>query len=345
MKLKETILVTGGLGYIGSHTVVELINNGFEVIVIDDLSNSRKSIKEEIEKITNSSFKLYDFSIGDKEKLEKVFSTHSISSVVHLAAYLLVNESVNNPLKYYRNNITNLVTVLDVMSLFSVNKIVFSSSCTVYGDLIKLPLTEDSEITTTSSPYGRTKIMGEQILKDQSNTNEGINVISLRYFNPVGAHDSGLIGEKPNQMSTHLFPLISKVYSGEIKEFSIFGDDYDTKDGTAVRDYIHVMDIAEAHVLALKRLTEDKNDNNYESYNLGKGRGYSVKEILNQFEEVLKKKINYKIVPKRSGDLPEVWADISLASKKLKWNPKRSLKEMIESSYIWESKCNNQSNS
>lgn len=316
-----SILITGGLGFIGSHTVVELLNDGYEIIIVDNLSNSSIDVKDKIRKITNKNFEFYDLDICDSYKLDQVFDHHNITTVIHFAAFKAVGESVSNPLKYYHNNISGLITLLRAMEKHGVKNIIYSSSATVYGNPTSLPLSEQSPLSTIN-PYGTTKLMGEMILSDIKN----INVTILRYFNPVGAHKSGLIGEKPVGVPNNLFPYILDVISEKLSGLKIFGSDYDTLDGTPVRDYIHVVDLAKGHVKALKSL------NGLKIYNLGTGRGYSVLEIVNAFNNVLTEPIKYELVGRRDGDSPSVYADSSLAHKELGWSCQCGLDEMISDS-------------
>jgi UDP-glucose 4-epimerase len=336
MHNKKTILVTGGLGYIGSHTVVELIENGYEVLIIDDLSNSRRDVLSNIKKITGVEPLFYCLSLLEKNKVSDVFENHNIDAVIHFAAHLFVGESVEKPLKYYTNNLVSLLNLLEIMKISSVKNLVFSSSCTVYGEPDLLPISEKSPIKEASSPYGTTKVMGEKIIKDICELEQNTNAIALRYFNPVGAHDSALIGEFPKGTPKHLFPIISKVLKGQTHELKVFGDDYNTKDGTAVRDYIHVVDLAKAHIKALERLESKKMIKKFESFNIGTGTGYSVLEIVNSFEEVTKQKIKYSIVERREGDIAEIWADSLLAKEQLGWESTKTLKDMISSAFNWE---------
>lgn len=333
---KNKILVTGGLGYIGSHTVVELIEEGYDVVIIDNLSNSRIEILDRIYTITKVKPTFYPVDLTESDKLDHIFKTEKFDAVIHFAAYLLVDESVDKPLTYYRNNLFSLLNVVHYMSKYSVKNLVFSSSCTVYGNPSVLPVDENSPIQESPSPYGNTKIMGEKILRDTCELEGKINTISLRYFNPVGAHKSALIGEIPKNKPSHLFPIISKVVCKELNSFKVFGNDYNTEDGTAIRDYIHVTDLAKAHISALSRLILGNNEKKYEYYNIGSGNGYSVLEIIKQFENIANQKLGYEIVARREGDVAKIWASIENANLKLGWYPQKKLSDMVISSIEWE---------
>ena len=324
------VLVTGGTGYIGSHTVVELINSGYEVIIIDNFSNSKPEVVDYIEKITNVRPKLYEGDCCDKEILRKIFRENEIDSVIHFAGFKAVGESVHAPLKYYRNNLVSTISLCEVMKEFNCKKIVFSSSATVYGDPKELPLKEQMELGRTTNPYGTTKAFIERILSDLSISDSEWKVILLRYFNPVGAHESGLIGENPNGTPNNLMPYIMKVAIGELDHLNVFGDDYDTKDGTGVRDYIHVVDLAKGHIKALEHINDIEG---VKIYNLGTGTGYSVLEIVKAFEKINNVKIPYVIAPRRDGDVASCFADSSLALKELGWKAELNLEDMVSSSY------------
>lgn len=324
------VLVTGGTGYIGSHTVVELINEGYEVIIIDNFSNSKPEVVDFIEKITGTRPKLYEGDCCDKEILRRIFKENKIDAVIHFAGFKAVGESVQVPLKYYRNNLVSTISLCEVMKEFNCKNIVFSSSATVYGDPKKLPLLENMELGKTTNPYGTTKAFIERILSDVSISDKEWKVILLRYFNPVGAHESGLIGENPNGTPNNLMPYIMKVAVGELDHLNIFGNDYDTKDGTGVRDYIHVVDLAKGHLKALEYL--DKMTG-VKIFNLGTGTGYSVLEMVKSFEKINKVKVPYVIAPRREGDVAECYADPTLAKKELKWEAKLGLEDMVSSSY------------
>ena len=324
------VLVTGGTGYIGSHTVVELINEGHEAIIIDNLSNSKKEVVDYIEKITGVKPKFYEGDCCDKEVLRKIFNENEIDAVIHFAGFKAVGESVMVPLKYYRNNLVSTISLCEIMKEFNCKNIVFSSSATVYGDPKKLPLEETMELGKTTNPYGTTKMFIERILSDLSISDKEWKVILLRYFNPVGAHESGLIGENPNGTPNNLMPYIMKVAVGELEYLNVFGDDYDTKDGTGVRDYIHVVDLAKGHIKALNYLNKM---NGVKIYNLGTGTGYSVLEMVSSFERVNHVKVPYKITKRRDGDVAECYADSSLALKELGWKAELGLDDMVSSSY------------
>lgn len=330
------ILLTGGAGFIGSHTTVELLMKDYRVIIVDNLSNSKSSVIDNIKKITNQpdKIKFHQGDITDDEFLDTVFKTYSIDTVIHFAAFKAVNESIHNPLKYYDNNINGLITLLKVMKRYKVNKIVFSSSATVYGNPETLPLTENSKVSPIN-PYGMTKLMGEQILQDISNnkSNDPFKVIILRYFNPVGSHPSGLIGEDPNGIPNNLFPYILSVITGKKEYLSIYGDDYNTPDGTGVRDYIHVCDLARGHISAIEYL--DRLTNGYKVFNLGTGKGYSVMEIVNTFNKHTNNKVKYKIQPKREGDSASVYADPKLANLEMNWKVEYGLEDMIKHSLLF----------
>ncbi|MBR3898576.1 MAG: UDP-glucose 4-epimerase GalE [Bacilli bacterium] len=324
------ILVTGGAGYIGSHTVVELLNEGKDVIVIDNFSNSKKQTLDSIKKITNKDFKFYEIDYLDREKLEKVFKENQIDSVINFAGFKAVGESVIKPLDYYINNISGALTLLDVMKKYNVKKFVFSSSATVYGEPEKIPITEDCKIGGTTNPYGTTKLYIEQILKDLYKSDNTWDIVILRYFNPVGSHESGLIGEEPNGIPNNLMPYIVRVASRQLKELSIFGNDYDTKDGTGVRDYIHVVDLAKGHIKALQKLEKDQG---LFIYNLGTGNGYSVLDMVKTFEKVTGKKVPYKIAPRREGDIATCYSDPTKAKKELNWEATKTLEDMCKDAW------------
>ena len=323
------ILVTGGTGYIGSHTVVELINNGYDVVVVDNFSNSKPIVLDKLKEITGKEIKFYELDLCDKEKLEVVFSENKIDAVIHFAGYKAVGESVAKPLMYYRNNIDSTLTLLEVMNEYNVKKIVFSSSATVYGVPDELPIKETAKLSTTN-PYGTTKLYIEGILKDLYVSDKKWSIAVLRYFNPVGAHESGLIGEDPNGIPNNLMPYIVKVASGELSCLNIFGDDYNTKDGTGVRDYIHITDLAIGHIKAIDYILKNIG---IDYYNLGTGYGYSVLEMVNAFMEKNKVDIPYKIVGRRDGDIDAYYADTTYAYEKLGFKAKYGLSEMVESAY------------
>lgn len=323
------ILVTGGLGYIGSHTCVELLNEGYEVIVIDNLSNSKIEVVDKIKSITNKDFKFYEGDLRNEELLENIFNDNKIDSVIHFAGLKAVGESVEKPLLYYQNNIDSTLILCEVMNKYNVKKLVFSSSATVYGKQDILPIKETASLSTTN-PYGSTKLFIEYILNDIYTSDNEWSIIKLRYFNPVGAHESGLIGEDPNGIPNNLVPYINKVALKELPYLNIFGDDYDTKDGTGVRDFIHVVDLAKGHLKAIEYI--DKNNGSV-SVNLGTGTGYSVLDIVNAYKESNNVDVPYKIAPRRSGDIAECYADPTLARELLNWEAKLDLNSMVTSSY------------
>ena len=320
------ILVTGGMGYIGSHTCVELLNDGYEIVVIDDFSNSKPEVEDKIKTITGRDFKFYEGDIKDRKLLNKIFEENKIDAVMHFAGYKAVGESVKKPLMYYDNNLNTTLTLLDVMKEHGCNKFIFSSSATVYGKPHTLPILEDFPLSTTN-PYGTTKLMIEMILKDLFIANNDLNITILRYFNPIGAHESGLIGENPNDIPNNLMPYIVKVATGEYDCLSVFGNDYDTHDGTGVRDYIHVVDLAKGHIKALENM------NGLKYYNLGTGNGFSVLDLVNTFEKVNNVKVNYKIAPRREGDIDACYADASLAKKELGWETTKTIEDMCKDAY------------
>lgn len=325
------ILVTGGAGFIGSHTAVELLNSGKEIVMIDDFSNSKMEAVENVKKIIGKDFKFYEMNYLDREKLEKVFEENKIDSVINFAGFKAVGESVKEPLKYYYNNISGAIVLLQTMEKFGVKKFVFSSSATVYGDPEKVPLTESSPIGGTTNPYGTTKLYIEQILKDLYKADNSWDICILRYFNPVGAHESGLIGEEPQGIPNNLMPYIVRVASGELEQLSVFGNDYNTPDGTGVRDYIHVVDLAKGHVKAIEKL--DKESNGLYIYNLGTGNGVSVLDMVKAFEKSTGKKISYKIAPRREGDIASCFADVKKAEEELGWKAQKSLEDMCKDSW------------
>ncbi len=323
------ILVTGGTGYIGSHTVVELLNSNYEVIVIDNFSNSKKEVINKIKSITNKDFTFYEGDVCNKDLLRKIFTENEIDAVIHFAGYKAVGESVQKPIMYYRNNIDSTLSLIEVMNEFDCKKIVFSSSATVYGSPKTLPIKEDFPLSTTN-PYGSTKLMIENILRDLYISDNNWSIALLRYFNPIGAHSSGLIGEDPQGIPNNLMPYIVKVANKELKELSIFGNDYDTPDGTGVRDYIHVVDLAKGHIKAIEKVIKDKG---IDAYNLGTGIGYSVLDIVTTFEKVNNIKVPYKIVERRSGDIAACYADPNYALEKLNWKAEKGIEEMCKDSY------------
>ena len=333
------ILTTGGTGYIGSHTVVELQNAGFDVLIADDLSNSKQEVVDRIEQISGKRPFFEKVDLKNKEKTFELFQKYpNIEAVIHFAASKAVGESVENPLKYYENNIGSLVNVLQAMQKHDVASIVFSSSCTVYGQPEILPVTEQTKRKAAESPYGNTKMISEDILKDHSVSDKSFKVIALRYFNPIGAHPSGLIGELPNGIPNNLVPFVTQTAYGLRTTLSVFGNDYDTPDGSCIRDYINVVDLAESHVVAIKRLLENKNKSNFEYFNIGTGHGVSVLEIVRTFEKVSNTKLNYQIVGRRAGDIEKIWAETSFANTELGWKAKKTLNETLLSAWNWEQK-------
>jgi len=330
------ILVTGGTGYIGSHTVVELQQNGYDVMIVDNLSNSYVSVVDKIEKITAIRPVFENFDLTNEQETLSFFNRHpDLQGIIHFAAYKAVGESVEKPLKYYHNNILSLINLLKGMKQTGVRNMVFSSSCTVYGQPDELPVTENAPIKEAWSPYGHTKQIAEKIIQNTTEIS-GIRGILLRYFNPIGAHDTALIGELPLGVPDNLIPYITQTGIGIRKELRIFGDDYNTPDGTAIRDYIHVVDLAKAHVVAVDRMMNGRKQKKVEIFNLGTGNGFSVMEVIRSFEKVSGQKLNYKIMDRRSGDIEEVWADITYANKELGWKAHRTLDEMMASAWKWQ---------
>lgn len=327
------ILVTGGAGYIGSHTIIELLASGHSVVVVDNLSNSSAESLRRVEQITGQAVPFHEFDLRDRARLEALFASEKIDAVIHFAGLKAVGESVAKALWYYQNNLESTLTLLDVMGQHEVKKLVFSSSATVYGDPAKLPITEDMPLSATN-PYGQTKLMIEQILRDTAATNEGWQFTSLRYFNPVGAHPSGLIGEDPSGIPNNLLPFVSQVAVGKREQLSVFGDDYDTVDGTGVRDYIHVVDLAKAHVAALEHLGAP---NEYKYYNVGTGQGTSVLELVHAFERAAEREIPYQVVARRPGDIAACYADPSLAREELGWQAELSIQDACRDSWKWQS--------
>jgi len=343
--MKNKIIVTGGCGYIGSHTVIELINNNFEVLILDDLSNSTEETLDRIEKITNVKPTFVNVDLKDEVKTNAVFSKHKdAKAVINFAAYKAVGESVNNPLMYYKNNLYSLMNTLAAQIENGINGFIFSSSATVYGTPKTLPITEENETQRPFSPYGNTKKVAEEILDDLIKANSNFSAISLRYFNPIGAHKSGLIGELPNGIPNNLMPYITQTAAGVREKLMVYGNDYPTKDGTPIRDYIHVVDLAKAHVLAVQRIINKEQDTSFEIFNLGTGNGFSVLDVINSFEEVTDSKLNYEITERRPGDVPELYASTNLAEEKLGWKAEETLNNMISSSWNWEQKLRNKTN-
>jgi UDP-glucose 4-epimerase len=340
--MKKKILVTGGTGYIGSHTAVELINEGYEVVIVDNLYNSEAEVIDRIAQITGTKPHLEVFDLCDREKVDSFFTKNSdTSAIIHFAAYKAVGESVNKPLDYYRNNLLSLINLLEAMKAFNIPHFVFSSSCTVYGQPEKLPVTEDAPLQPATSPYGNTKQIGEQIIRDTVFSDNRLKAISLRYFNPIGAHPSALIGELPRGVPENLVPFITQTAIGLRKELKVFGNDYNTPDGSCIRDYLHVVDLARAHVIAVKRLVEGKNRKNYEIFNLGTGKGVSVLEAIKSFEHVTGIKLNYTVTGRRPGDIEKIWADPSFANKELGWKTLSSLDDAMKTAWEWEKRIRN----
>ena len=325
------VLVTGGAGFIGSHTSVELLNAGKEIVILDNFSNSKPQSLEAIKKITGKDFKFYEMDYLDREKLEKVFEENEIDSVLNFAGFKAVGESVEKPIEYYTNNISGALVLLDTMKKYGVKKFVFSSSATVYGEPERIPITEDCKTGGTTNPYGTSKLFIEQILKDIYNSDNTWDIAILRYFNPVGAHESGLIGEEPQGIPNNLMPYVARVAAGKLKELSVFGNDYDTPDGTGVRDYIHVVDLAKGHIKALEKL--EKEGKGLYIYNLGTGKGYSVLDMVNAFEKSTGKKVAYKIAPRRAGDIATCYSDPTKAKEELGWEAIKTLDEMCKDSW------------
>ena len=332
----KLILVTGGAGYIGSHTLIELNEAGFDFVVYDNLCNSSKEAVKRVEKIIDKKIEFIQGDIRDKEKLREVFSKFNIDGVIHFAGLKAVGESVEKPLEYYDNNVCGSLKLLEVMKEFDVKKFVFSSSATVYGEAEKMPISEDSPTGNTTNPYGTSKYMVERILFDLAKSDKEFKIVILRYFNPVGAHESGLIGEDPNGIPNNLMPFISQVAVGKRDYLRVFGDDYPTKDGTGVRDYIHVMDLANAHVKAFDYINSAYSNKNM-VFNVGTGEGYSVLDMVKAFEKASGVKVPYKIVERREGDIATCYANPELAKKVLKWEAKRGINEMCASAWKWQS--------
>ena len=326
-----SVLLPGGAGFIGSHTAVELLNAGKEIVIIDNFSNSKPSVLDANKEITGKDFKFYEMDYLDKEKLEKVFEENNIEAVLNFAGYKAVGESVKKPIEYYTNNISGALVLLDTMRKYDCKKFIFSSSATVYGDPETMPITEDCKTGGTTNPYGTTKLFIEQILKDIYKSDNTWDICILRYFNPVGAHKSGLIGEEPQGIPNNLMPYIARVAAGTLKELSVFGNDYNTPDGTGVRDYIHVVDLAKGHVKALEKL--DKENAGLYIYNLGTGKGYSVLDMVKAFESATGKKVPYKIAPRREGDIAMCYADPKKAKEELGWTAEKTLEDMCKDSW------------
>ena len=328
-----SILLTGGAGYIGSHTAVELLNQNYDVIIADNLSNSEASVLDRIEQITGETVAFYEIDVCDREALRWVFDENDVEAVIHFAGFKAVGESVEKPLEYYQNNLNATITLLMVMREYNVNNIIFSSSATVYSLSEDVPFTEETEPLGCTNPYGWTKYMGEQILKDACVSNKDLSVVILRYFNPIGAHESGLIGEKPNGIPNNLMPYVTQVAQGIRERLNVFGDDYPTKDGTGVRDYIHVVDLAKGHVKALGFCLRNKG---CDVFNLGTGNGYSVLELVNTFEKVNKIKIPFSVINRRPGDVATCYADTTKAKEILDWEAEKGIENMCRDSWNWQ---------
>lgn len=334
------VLVTGGAGFIGSHTVVELVNAGYTPVIVDNFSNSEKSVLKGLKNILGFDVPFYEFDCNDFNKLKEVVEAEKIEGIIHFAAYKAVGESVANPLKYYRNNLGSMITVLEVMKETGVKNLVFSSSCTVYGQPDHIPVTEETPKKKAESPYGNTKAIGEDILEDVIKSGEKMDIIALRYFNPIGAHPTAEIGELPNGVPSNLVPFITQTAIGKREQLTVFGDDYDTLDGSNIRDFIHVVDLAKAHVSALE-LLKRKTGNSYDVFNLGTGEGNSVLELINTFEKVNDLKLNYKIGPRRPGDVEKIYGEVTKAEKILNWKTQKSLDESLADAWRWEQKLKN----
>ena len=334
--MSKRVLVTGGAGYIGSHTTVELINSGYDVIIVDNLSNSDRGSLEGIRQITGIEPKFIEADCCDREAMRRVFAENEFDSVIHFAAYKAVGESVAEPAKYYRNNLMSFITILELMLEYGRHNVLFSSSATVYGDADVLPVTELTPRKPATSPYGNTKQMAEDILRDMVAANDSLRGIALRYFNPIGAHPSALIGELPRGVPNNLVPYITQTAAGIRECLSIFGDDYDTPDGSCLRDYIDVVDLARAHVVAIDRLANGRSNERYEVFNVGTGRPVSVFELVRGFEEANSLKLNYRVAPRRAGDVMAVWADTTLANEELGWRAERELRDTLRAAWEWE---------
>jgi len=329
----KKILVTGGLGYIGSHTVVELQNDGYDVVVIDNLNNSSEQVKARIESITGKPFELLVGDVNDTVALQGLFKKHSFDGVIHFAAYKAVGESVENPIMYYQNNVSGLISVLEAMNTFMVSNLIFSSSCTVYGAATDLPVTEDTLIQKAESPYGTTKILGEDIIQDFAK-HKAFKSILLRYFNPVGAHPTAQIGELPLGVPSNLIPFVTQTAAGIRAQLTVYGDDYATVDGTCIRDYIHVVDLAKVHVKALNYA--DEMNKSVDVFNVGTGNGTTVLEVIRAFENINGIKLNYKIGQRRPGDIEQIWADTTKVSEALGWKPQYGVEDMMKHAWAWQ---------
>ncbi len=332
----KKVLITGGTGFIGSHTIIDLINHGYEVVSVDNYTNSNAKPLSSIKEITTVAVQNYVVDLCDLTATEQIFKDHpDITGVIHFAALKAVGESVAKPILYFKNNLNSLLNILECCRKYEIPNLIFSSSCTVYGNADELPVTESTPQKEAESPYGRTKQIGEQLIKDSLKGSK-TNAISLRYFNPAGAHRSGLMGESPVNPAQNLVPVITETAIGKRDEMTVFGDDYDTRDGSCIRDYIHVMDLASAHTKALEYLLQGENDSAYEVFNLGIGAGVSVLEAINAFEKVAELKLNYKIGPRRPGDVIAIYADDQLARERLKWKPEYSIEDIMSTAWIWE---------
>jgi UDP-glucose 4-epimerase len=332
------ILVTGGVGFIGSHTVVELDKAGYQPVIIDNLYNSNLDVLNGIKEITGKDFPFYNIDCNDIQNVRELFEKEKFDGVIHFAAYKAVGESVEKSLDYYENNLTSVLVLLRVMKEFNVKKFVFSSSCTVYGQPEQLPVTELTPRQPATSPYGNTKAIAEDIIRDHVYSRPGIKAISLRYFNPIGAHESSLIGELPNGVPSNLVPFITQTAAGMRPSLTVFGSDYDTEDGTCIRDFIHVVDLAKAHVKALERLEEEEKENYYDVFNVGTGEGYTVLELINTFEEVNGVKLNYTIGPRREGDVEKIYAQSDKVNSVMKWKAEKTMAEALRDAWNWQLK-------
>ncbi len=331
------VLVSGGCGYIGSHTIVDLIDNGFEVVSVDNYLNSDKNVLDGIEAITGKRVNNYDVDLTDLEGTRDIFrENEDIAGIIHFAALKSVNESVSKPLEYFKNNLNSLLNLLQCVKDYDVKHFIFSSSCSVYGNADELPVTETTPWAEAESPYARTKQMGENILKDFSHANPSTNIVVLRYFNPAGAHESALIGEAPIVVASNLVPVITETAIGKRDEMKVFGDDYETRDGSCIRDYIHVMDLANAHTKSMEYAVESRNASNYEIFNLGIGEGVTVLEAIHAFEKVTGKQLNYKIAGRREGDVIAIYANNQNAAQKLGWQPSRNIEDIMKTAWSWE---------
>lgn len=335
------ILVTGGVGFIGSHTVVELFNAGFEPVIIDNLYNSSRDVLVGIKKITGQDFPFYEVDCNDISRVREIFEKEKFDGVIHFAAYKAVGESVDEPLKYYENNILSLLILLKVMKEFAVDKFVFSSSCTVYGQPDSIPVTELTPRQPATSPYGNTKAIAEDIIRDHVHAGPNLKAISLRYFNPIGAHETALIGELPNGVPSNLVPFITQTAAGLRKSLTVFGSDYDTPDGTCIRDFIHVVDLAKAHLKALILLQEQTTPNYYDVFNVGTGKGYTVLDLIKTFEEVNGVKLNYSIGPRREGDVEKIFAQSDKVNNVMKWTPEKTMSDALRDAWNWQKKLTN----